>query len=374
MILEFLFWLILITIIFTFCGYPLILFLIGSKIKWNKGEVLPEIYPKVSFIIPVFNEEKVIREKITNSLKLDYPDLDIVVISDGSTDNSVKICKEFSDKIRLFYSNDNKGKNESINSVMPFIDSEIVVFTDANTFYDKKAIKNLVRNFSDHSTGCVVGQLKLYQTENSNIGGGEGIYWKYEHMLKKLESRIGCLLVANGGIFGVRKELIEKLEPDIANDFQIPISVASKGYKVVYEPEAIAYEKTSTDPKEEFSRKVRIVNRGLIGLKKLRSKIRGIRLFEFIFHKFLRWMVGPLSIILFIITMLLIDKAFYLVAFIFQIVFYLLALIGFLTKSNVKLLYFPFYICLVNISSIKAIIDALRGKTYSKWISPETSR
>lgn len=374
MILEFLFWLILLTVVFTFCGYPLILFLIGLKRKWNRREVFSEYYPKVSLIISIFNEEKVIREKIINSLKLDYPDLDIVVISDGSTDNSVEICKKFSNRIRLFYSDDNRGKNESINSVMPFIDSEIVVFTDANTFYDKKAVKNLVRNFSDPSVGCVVGQLKLYQTESSNIGGGEGIYWKYEHTLKKLESGIGSLLVANGGIFGVRRELVEKLESDIANDFQIPMSVASKGYKVVYEPEAVAYEKTSINVKEEFNRKVRIVNRGLIGFQKLRSEIRGIRLFEFIFHKFLRWAAGALAIIFFIISVLLAEETFYLVVLILQIVFYLLALIGFLTKARMKLLYLPFYICLINISSITAIINALRGKTYSKWISPETSR
>jgi len=372
-LLEILFWFSFTILFFCYFGYPFTLWIYSlfNGVQVNKGN---DYYPSVTLIISAYNEEKVIEKKIQNCLKIKYPKLQIVIVSDGSTDRTKSICKRYSDYIRLFHYEENQGKNTSLNKTLVHIESDIVIFSDANCFYNEDAVEKLVQNFSDNRIGCVVGQLKLIQTDRSNIAKGEGLYWRYEHMLKILESKIGQLSIANGSIFAIRKNLLMKLEPDIANDFQIPMRIGSKGLLVIYEPSAIACEKTALNVNEEFNRKIRIVNRGLVGFLKMRKEIRGIRFFEFIFHKLVRWFTSLLSLIILVTSLGLCYKPFFLFILLGQIIFYFFAFIGFIFQRPEKLFYVPYYFCMVHWSALIGVVKVLLGQTFSKWQSPDSSR
>jgi cellulose synthase/poly-beta-1,6-N-acetylglucosamine synthase-like glycosyltransferase len=368
-----LFWILVFIMIATYAGYPLFLYLLSFR-KRNRPIEKSTFNPRVCLIVSAYNEEKVIGEKIENSLRLDYPALEVVVVSDGSTDKTVGVCQKFLPKIKLFHFTENSGKNEALNNALAQIDADIIVFSDANAFYDSNAIERLVCHYTDSRVGCVVGNLQLRQTDISDVGKGEGLYWRYEHRLKILESRFGSLLIGNGSIFSARRELIEKIDTDVANDFQVPLRIAAGGYRVLYEPTAIAYEKTASDRKEEFNRKVRIVNRGIRGAWRMRKYLRGFRLFEFIFHKFLRWLSGIALTVIFVISAILSGNPFFFGMFLLQTVFYMLAMIGHMTGSKKKVFYVPFYFALVNLAATKALIKFFLREKYTSWESPQTAR
>jgi len=376
LLLKIIFWSIIILIFYTFLIYPMILYIL-AKIKSNYGSAEDKndkYKPDVALIISAYNEENIIREKIINSLNIDYENLEIVIASDGSTDKTVKICQEFGEKVNLYHYPKNEGKNATLNKVLKDINSEIVVFSDANTFYKKDSITRLVNNFRDKEIGCTIGQLKLTQISSTNTSKGEGLYWQYEHFLKKLESKIGEVLVGNGGIFSARKKLLKNLIKDIPNDFQIPMDIGYQGYKIIYEPKAIGLEKTSAHYLEEMKRKIRIVNRNFNGFIKYFNKIRGIRLFEMISHKVIRWFIGFLAIFLLFINIFLLHQTFYLFIFIMQILFYGSAALAIVLPKKYKIFYIPYYITLIFISSSIGILEFVLGKNYSKWTPPETSR
>lgn len=375
-LLQSLFWIIFSMIIYTFIAYPIILLIlikIKGKFKINK-KIDGNYYPTVTLLISAFNEQEIIREKILNSLDINYDKLEIIVLSDGSTDDTVCICQEFEPEIKLIHFEKNEGKNITLNKALKLIKSEIIVFSDANTFYQKDTIQKMIENFSDVDIGCIGGRLLLTQTDGSNTSKGEGLYWRYEDMLKKLESSLGTLLSVNGGVFAARKNLIHDLEPDVPNDFQIPMNIGAKGYNIVYIDDAIAYEKTTTHFSEEVKRKMRIVNRTFTGYLKLKNEIRGIRLFEMVSHKLIRWFIGIFAFLILFISLLLINNTFYLIILILQIIFYLLALLGYLFHSNFSLIYTPFYISIILISSTIGIIKVFLGKNYTKWLPSSSSR
>ncbi len=292
-VLEYIFWISALLIVYVYVGYPLVLMILIPKAN---SLIKQEIIPNVILFIPAYNEEKVIMNKIENSLALDYPKekLKIVVASDGSTDSTEIIVKDYVDKgIILFESKIRKGKSFIINEFIPKSDGDIIIFTDANCVYKEDSIKKLVRSFNDEKVGCVVGNLK-YIDKRSSVGKGEGLYFRYESMIKKLESRYGAVVAANGSIYAIRKDLFSSLDPDVANDLAHPIKIAYKRYKIVFEPEAIAYEKATSSPTEEFGRRSRIVTRGLTAFIRYWKKyhmLKGMWGFCFISHKLIRWFV-----------------------------------------------------------------------------------
>lgn len=373
MILQILFWLIITLILFSIFGYPISLMFIQ---KMRKTSVKFDInyQPSVSLLVSTYNEAQVLVEKIQNSLALKYPNLNIVVISDGSVDNTIEICEKYEKQIKLIHFEQNEGKNAALNKTLKQVNSEIVVFSDANTYYRPDAIKRLVYKLSDSKVGCVIGQLKLTDTNVSNTSKGESIYWKYEHMLKKLESKIGKVLVGNGGIFAVKTKLLPTLINDIPNDFQVPMEVGYQNYKVLYEPEAIAEEKTAASSDDERKRKIRIVNRNFNGFIQYFRKIRGLRFYEMLFHKVVRWFTGFLAMFIFIINCLLLKSQFYQIFFVIQILFYLFAILGAISSKKNKVFFMPFYITMIFYSAMVGVMQFLFGKNYSKWTPPKTSR
>ncbi len=187
----------------------------------------------------------------------------ILVASDGSVDSTNDIVREYEGKNVVLKAFDKReGKSSTLNRAVLGLEEDILVFSDANAFYREDAVKRLIEAFKDPHVGCVVGRL-IYMDNDSYVGKGEGLYWRYESYLNQLESRLGSVLVGTGTIFAIRRELFRPVMKDVANDFQLPAEVASQGYDVVYEREAIAYERSTYFCTEEFSRKKRIIVRGL---------------------------------------------------------------------------------------------------------------
>jgi cellulose synthase/poly-beta-1,6-N-acetylglucosamine synthase-like glycosyltransferase len=378
-VVRLLFLLIAAIIIYTYAGYPLVLFIVGLFRKRRPLDE-PDVYPSVALIISAYNEERIIRNKIENSLKLDYPAdrLKIVIASDGSVDDTNAIAREYEGRnVLLKPFGSREGKSATLNRAVLGLDEEILIFSDANAFYKEDTVKKLVRNLQRDDVGCVVGHL-VYLENSSYVGKGESLYWRYESFLNSLESRLQSVLVATGTIFAIRRELFRPVSSDVANDFQIPANVAAGGHGVVYESEAIAYEQSTYYFREEFSRKRRIIVRGLTGFRNLRHNFGGaFRIFQFVSRKLIRWCIGPMLPLLYISNALLIsDRSFY-VLFILQNIFYVLAAVGaFLRRGKVKsrLFLVPFYFVMVNAAALAAIATYIGGRRLASWEKAETTR
>lgn len=370
-IMKIIFWSSIILVAGSYFLYPIAITII-AKLAQSKP-LVKDIEPFISIIIPMHNEEIVVKEKVENILGLDYPKdkLEIIFALDCCTDRTKEILLSLNKSNMAILDNaKRKGKVANLNDAVRRAKGEIVVFSDANSIHKKDALKKLIRNFADEKVGCVAGKLVYTDADNTSVGRGENLYWKYEDFLKRQESRLGRLLVTNGSIQAVRKEVYPYPDPNIADDFSIPLLIQVKGYKVLYEPEAIVTEIATQSLKEEFAQKARIISQGIRGairLKKDLAQLNTLSMFELIFHKVLRWLVPLFMIVIFLTNIVLIGSRFYLYIFMAQAVFYALALIGFIfrNRSKVKIFYIPFYICLVNFASLAAFYRIInRSKTH----------
>jgi cellulose synthase/poly-beta-1,6-N-acetylglucosamine synthase-like glycosyltransferase len=378
---QFVFWFTFGVVAYSYLGYPLLLFII-SKLKNGRRHLADDTgLPNVCLVISAFNEEKMIRKKIENSLELDYPrdKLTVLVASDGSDDDTVAITREFETKgVKLFHRPAREGKSAVLNDVVNRVAEEIIVFTDANALFCADALTKLARHFSNPDIGCVVGKLRYVDRHTSGVGKGEGLYWRYEGMLSVLESSLRSVLVANGSIFAIRRMLFSELYPEVANDFQIPMDVASRGYGTIYEPDAVALERSTIHWQEEFQRKVRIILRGLTGFRMMRDQFRGFRLWQFFSHKLLRWSAGPLLFFTLLANVMLMEgSAFYTTVFWLQVGFYLAAINGWRIRRARKphpLFYLPFYFTMVNLAAVIATSKFLSGERQTTWDKAESAR
>ncbi len=378
MIWHLVFWCSFALILYVYAGYPLLLALAGRFVRRAEPGPSPEL-PPVCLVISAFNEERVIRQKIENSLALKYGGrLAIVVASDGSDDATPRIAADYEDLgVELWHSPVRRGKSAVLNEVVPGRREEIVVFTDANSLFAEDAVTMLVNRFREPGVGCVVGELS-YASDLTSVGQGEGLYWRYEMKIKELESRLGSVLVANGSIFALRRELFRELYSDVANDFQIPFDAANQGARVVYERRAIAIERSAQLWEEEFGRKVRIVTRGITGFSRLHGRMRGLRLWQFVSHKLLRWSVGAVMLMLLVATAVLVKGSPWFAALLAaQAAFYLAAFAGWRMRSHrrvPRLLYVPFYFVMVNHAAVVAFIRFAMGGRQVVWEKAESTR
>ncbi len=376
-----LFWISVAFVFYAYFGYALILLVLGKFRRHSAALRSPDYCPSVCVFISAFNEEKVLRRKIENSLSLDYPrnKLGIIVASDGSSDGTVDIARDYDDLgVTLHNFSMRRGKSEAINSVMKHVRQEIVVFTDANAIFAADALKKMIAHFSDPQIGCVVGKLRYVDRHTSGVGKGEGIYWRYESKISQLESALHRVLVANGSIFAIRRNLFKQLHPEVANDFQLPVDIASQGYGVVYEPQAEAIERTTIFWQEEFQRKVRIVLRGITGFSVLANRFKGFRLWQFASHKLLRWAVAPFLLLALAANGMLVAQSwFYACTAILQVAFYLAAFNGWRLRKAKKphrLFYVPFYFTMVNLAATVAVIKFAVGQRQAVWEKAESAR
>ena len=368
------FWTSSLILAYSYLGYPLLLGLVAwvRKCPINRGEN----QPRVSLIISVHNEEKVIREKLQNALAQDYPKdkLEIIVASDDSTDNTHSIVGQFIDSgIKLFVQEDRLGKTAALNMAVAKTRGDIIVFTDANSMYNTEAIRMMVENFADPAVGCVTGETRLLNPEKSAIGENEKSYYSYDTFLKKEESAIGSTVGADGAIFAVRKELYQPLDSSLINDFVIPLQIVAKGYRVVYEPRAFLHEATATPLKGGFARRVRIINRALFGLFSVPQVLNpfkvGFFAVQVVSRKLLRWTAPLFLIAIFITNLCLLSSLFYKLTLGLQLGFYLLAIVYMLASGMAKhrFLNFPYYFCHANAAALVALIKFFRRQRIVVW-------
>ena len=297
-------WVSLFFLFYSYLGYAL---LVGVylKIRGKKDQRIvltdPDFEPPVSLIVAVYNEEDVIKKKIENCLALNYPKdkLKLVFVADGSTDQTVAIIKQFPG-VELLYKPERLGKVAAINRAMRTISTAYVIFCDANTFLNKDCIKELLKHYSDEKVGAIAGEKKVVTpaTLNKPLQEGEGLYWKYESKLKKIDSDFYSVVGAAGELFSIRTKLFEPLAPEVLlDDFILSMNICKKGYRVIYEPGAYAMEAPSITMKDELNRKIRISAGGFQSIVMLRDLLNlfkyGKLSFLYISHRVFRWVLCP---------------------------------------------------------------------------------
>jgi len=374
---EYLFYFSLIILFYTYIGYPFILYVFSLFLHREVEKKV--IYPTVTAIIPVYNEENGIRQKIENCLSFDYPKekLKIIVASDSSTDRTEEIVKNFkSEQIQFVSLTHRGGKVAAQNHSLQFVNSEIIVFTDVAITTHSNSIKRIVQNFNDPKIGAVSCR-DIVSTGDYN-SEWEKWYIQYDMLVRKYTSKIGSLIGVTGGFYGVRKEIaVDGWNPAFPPDFNVSLECIKRGLRVIEDPNVKAYYKTSSNAKGEFPRKVRTLNRGMHAFF---SNIELLNIFKFktislqlISHKLLRWLLPFFLIILFFSNLFIINNSpFTLIAFSIQSIIYIMAIIYFIINNKKKkkyilLLRVSGFFSLMNLAILKAWYEYIQGKRYIMW-------
>ena len=368
--------------VYVYIGYPILLGVLSSLKKLNVVEPQADSeLPSVTLIVSCFNEADVIEEKLNNALELDYPKdlLNVLVVSDGSTDGTDEIVKRFAGKaVSLIRQEGRLGKTMGLNLAMESVTSDITVFSDANAMYAPDAVRQLVRHFQKPEVGYVVGAALYTDGDAGASAQNEGVYWRYELAIKTMESRLSSVVGGDGAIYAIRSALWRPLDQKDINDFVNPLQIILKGYRGVFEPQAQCFEQTAGEFGKEIARKERIVNRSIRGLFRVRGVMNPFRTGIFsvmvISHKLLRWLI-PLFLALGGLGSLVLS-------FYGLIVFKIITLGGILTlglaavghfSSNKNALpiwvSFPYYFTAVNWYAVRGIFRAIQGETQVTWDS-----
>jgi cellulose synthase/poly-beta-1,6-N-acetylglucosamine synthase-like glycosyltransferase len=326
----------------------------------------------------VYNGEQNIRAKLGNTLELDYPreKMEIVVVSDGSTDRTNKIVREYaSQNVKLVALDQRRGKESAQKIGIDHSNGEIIIFSDAGTIIRKDAIQNLLSNFNDEGIGCVSGEDIMSLSEECYSLAGEMSYGNYELSIRRLESLVGTMIGVSGCFFAVRKELTGCWPEDVPSDFMVPLLIIKKGKRVVSEPKAICFVGAVKSLSEEFERKVRTMIRGMTTLFRRKEMLNlfrwGIVSVELASHKLFRWLVPLFLILLFTANYYLIRQhLFYKVFMILQSGFYLLSIVAFLfgmTRVNNRLVRILSFYLMTNVATMVAWGRYISGDKRTIW-------
>lgn len=381
------FWFSLFIVFYAFLGYGILLFILINlkrlfKPKKDIKNLVDNHLPTTTLLIAAFNEEDFIEEKIQNCLAIDYPKdkFQILFITDGSSDQTPQIISQYKD-IELLHQDNRAGKMAAIKRAMPHIKGEITVFTDANTFLNPEAIKELVKHYQIAKVGAVAGEKRIMVDEKADASAaGEGFYWKYESALKKWDYELYSSIGAAGELFSIRTALYQPVESDtIIDDHMIAMRIAEQGYIIAYEPKAYAIETASENSAEELKRKIRIVAGGIQSIFRLKKAANPfnnpILTFQYISHKVLRWAVTPaLMLVAFILNCLIVyqypDLLLYQVILLMQVLFYTASALGWFLeqkKLKIKLFFIPYYFCLMNYAALAGTIRYFKGQQSAAW-------
>lgn len=378
------FWLTATLVVYPYFVYPLVLHALARARAGNTGQRQGDIpLPKVTLIISAYNEDAVIGAKLDNARALDYPPgkLQIIVISDASSDETDAIVERHADedaRVTLFRAPERRGKTMGLNGGMALATGDVVVFSDANAMYAGNAIRELVKAFAEERVGYVVGAALYSDSADGEAQQSEGLYWRYELMLKELESALGSVVGGDGAIYAIRRSLYWPLREDDINDFVNPLQIIAAGYRGVFNPEARCYEESAASFAKEFRRKRRIVNRSWRAVLRYGRGVLGAGNPAFVFqlasHKVLRWFAMPLILTCTAANALIVlggGGAFYALTLGLILSSGALAFTGFLLDRAARpiptIFYVPFYFYLVNLAAMLGIWDQSRGIRHSKW-------
>ena len=368
----------LVTIFYIYAGYPIVLWVMKA-LKMNDLPRKHAIEPTVTILVPAYNEASCIQDTIMNKLSLEYPSdkFEVLVVSDGSTDGTDEIVRRIgSDKVRLLRQEPRAGKTAAINMAVPEANGEIIVFSDANSIYERDALKAMVSNFADERVGYVTGKMIYVKPDGLNMGDGCSLYMRYENVLRSLETSVGSVVGVNGGIDSIRKSLYKRMNPDQLPDFVLPLKVIEQGYRVVYEPEAILKEQSLKSSHDEYRMRVRVSLRALWALSDMRDLLNvrryGLYSWQLFSHKHLRYLAYLFMLLAYVSNLFLVSiHPYYLYLFIAQSACYGAALTAFLFEKNgfrCGPLYMPYYFALINLASAHATYKFICRQKQVLWI------
>jgi cellulose synthase/poly-beta-1,6-N-acetylglucosamine synthase-like glycosyltransferase len=377
---EIAFWTSAALIAYAYVGYPLLIVFISS-FATKKLKTAP-IEPKVSLLIAAYNEERDIEAKLKNCFELDYPKekLEIVVASDGSADATDDIVRSYEAneagvRVVLHRVEGRLGKTATQNSAVKVCQGEIILFSDAACMYDRGAIRALVRNYADPTVGAVSGMYTYVNRKGGSVGFATILFWNLENFIKRKQTKIKTITGCCGCIYSVRKDLYTPLPPNIISDLVEPLTILQKGYRIVFEPAALAVEETTGKTEEELKMRIRVIVRGMNGMLYVRKLFNPFKYpfvsMQLISHKLMRWLVPMFCIAAFVSSLLLATaSSFYLVLSVLQLIFYSLAGLGYvLDKRGIhkKIFYLPLYFCTVNLASLISMFKVLKGEDIAIW-------
>ncbi|HEX5667573.1 MAG TPA: glycosyltransferase family 2 protein [Chitinophagaceae bacterium] len=378
------FWILIAIVLYTYIGYGILLWVM-MKFRKQSGAVAgyenDEDLPTVAHIIAAYNEEDFIGKKIANALAIDYPRhlSRIIIVADGSSDRTTELVSRYGE-VELLFEPTRKGKVAAMNRAVELTkDVDILIFSDANTLLNKESFRYIIDHYRDPRVGGVSGEKKVI-SDGQVPGEGEGLYWKYESVLKKLDSDYYSVVGAAGELFSVRRELFEKVPENIVlDDFYISLNICRRGLMVRYEPRAYAMETPSFSLKDEKKRKVRIsagAFQSMVIMKDLLDITRyGKLAFQYVSHRVLRWAVCPFALPLVLLLNIIIvmgqEGVLYTVLLAAQVLFYTFALLGWLfsdsPKGRFKIFYVPYYFVFMNVSVWGGLLRYLNGAQSAMW-------
>lgn len=387
--LEIFFWTSLFVVFYTYIGYGILLYiLVRIKELFNRktdsNAPGDDSLPELTLFIAAYNEEEVVDEKMRNCLELDYPaeKLHILWVTDGSNDRTNERLSHWP-QATVLHRPERLGKTAALNRGMHFVETPLVVFTDANTNLNREALRKTAYAFNNPKVGCVAGEKRIaVQNKNNAASGGEGLYWKYESALKALDSRLYSAVGAAGELFAIRRELFEEMQPDtLLDDFILSMRIVMRGYTIAYCADAYAVENGSADMNEEQKRKVRIAAGGLQSIRRMRPLLNpfryGVFSLQYVSHRVLRWSLTPVLLLLLpplnVILLFATDRlALYAFIGVLQTLFYLMAGWGYyLSTKHIKnkILFIPYYFLFMNVNVIRGVRYLLkrRNSTNGTW-------
>lgn len=383
---EYIFWVCLFFIAYTYVFYPIVLFIayvlsqVRRDLQYLTGRrnrrastLTLEQLPTVTVIVPAYNEQASLPNKILNLHEIDYPaeKLQVVLVSDGSTDRTNEILSSLRDPtIEVVLLPKRKGKSEALNVAASQARHDILVFSDASTLFAPDAVKNLTRHFSNPKVGIVCGALEFERTAESTQT--EGVYWRYESMLRLMEARLGATLTASGALFALRRSAFRPLAPEtIIEDFVIPMNARNLGYAVVYDPETRAIEFAASSVAGEFTRRVRLAVGSFRALKGfLTTGLDGFTCIAFVSHKLLRWVLPFLLIALLVSNAFLLDKSLYRAVFLGQMLIFLWACMGFVFRNRMRRVRYAlvgYFLLAMNLAFLVGFFRFLFGREEGFW-------
>ena len=375
---EYLFWLSSLLIIYIYAGYPFLLKFL-PQLPQSEPRVTPtDESPRVTILIPAFNEEKHILGTINNKLDSNYPadKLQIIVISDESEDKTDELVNKISSedpRVSLIRQSPRQGKTAGLNLAMPYATGDIIIFSDANSHYHRDAIRHLVETFQNPDIGYVTGKMVYVNEDGNLIGDGCSAYMKYENYMRELETRTGSVVGVDGGIDAIRKELYQPMNPDQLPDFVLPLKVVTQGKRVAYCDKALLNEESLSSVQSEFRMRVRVSLRAYWAMWDMKHLFNpfnyGLFSLQITSHKLLRYLAFiPLFLAFVSNGFITGDSLFYKLTFLIQIAFFSAA--GFVALndgSKNKFLGLAHYFCLINIASAMACIKFIKREKIIMW-------
>lgn len=370
-------------VFYTYLGYGIVLFVLLQikRLFTRKKQLIltNDELPHITLLVAAYNEEDYVAKKVENTRSLDYPSekLHQIWVTDGSNDRTPQLLSAYSD-VTVLHKSERAGKIAAMNRAVKFVQTPIVVFSDANTLLGHESLRRIATMFANPKTGCVSGEKRIYNADQEAASAaGEGLYWKYESTLKRWDAELYSAVGAAGELFAIRTELFNEVEPDtLLDDFIISLRVAMQGYKIDYDSEAYAIESASANVTEELKRKIRIAAGGIQSVVRLYPLLNifkyGMLSFQYISHRVLRWTVTPFALILlFVLNIALVPySTFFMVVMGLQVLFYILALLGWMLESRKmksKVLFVPYYFFIMNYAVFMGIGRFIKKTQSVNW-------